>query len=142
VFKDHLHVAHSWDPQYGLMPTKTKKVREVPIPAQLYAVLKPLMTSDGFVFSHDGEKPIAGNLVTEALYAAMKKAGIKDRADRNITFHSWRHWLNSTLRARGVADPLVRKVTGHATEEMTEAYTEFLPEDFAPVALIQSEIFG
>ena len=65
-----------------------------------------------------------------------------DQVERNITFHSWRHWLNSTLRAHGVADDITRKVTGHGTAEMTENYTEYKPEDYAPVAAVQREVFG
>jgi hypothetical protein len=45
------------------------------------------------------------------------------------------------LRAQAVPDPLVRRVTGHATEEMTENYTQYLAEDYAPVVVAQAEVF-
>ena len=89
-----------------------------------------------------GETPCTPNKVTGSLYAALDAIGVRDRAERNITFHSWRHWLNSVLRAQGVPDDLTRKVTGHATEEMQETYTEYLREDFAPVAKVQAEVFA
>ncbi len=143
VFVDHLHIAHSWDAGYGLLPTKTRKERDVPIPSRVYEAIKPFTGSEGFVFSQNGgETPAAGNLVTEALYSALVAIGVTDRVERNITFHSWRHWLNSTLRARAIPDDIIRKVTGHATEEMTENYTKYLAEDLAPVAKIQAEVFA
>jgi len=33
-------------------------------------------------------------------------------------------------------------VTGHETAEMTANYTDYLVEDFAPVAAVQAEVFG
>lgn len=143
VFPDHLHVAHSWTLGFGLGPTKTRRARDVPLPPRAYEAVRPFLGSGGYVFSmNNGESPCTGNRVTDALYQALEAIGVTDRAERNITFHSWRHWLNSTLRARAVPDDIVRKVTGHSTADMTEAYTAYLPEDFAPVAAIQREVFA
>jgi integrase len=143
VHPDYLHVEHSWTIGYGLGPTKTRQARDVPLPSRVYQAIEPFLGSGGFVFSMTrGETPCTGNRVTGALYAALDSIGVKDRAERDITFHSWRHWLNSTLRARAVPDPLVRRVTGHATELMTEHYTGFIREDFAPVLAVQEEVFA
>ena len=143
VHPDYLHVEHSWTIGYGLGPTKTRQARDVPLPARVYRTIVPFLGTGGFAFSMSrGESPCTGNRATEALYAALDTIGVKDRAERNITFHSWRHWLNSTLRAHAVPDPLVRRVTGHATELMTEHYTGFVREDFAPVLAVQEEVFA
>jgi len=40
------------------------------------------------LLENGGEKPVTGNLVTEALYAALDLIGVEDRAERNVTFHS------------------------------------------------------
>jgi integrase len=142
VLPDHLHVAHSYDPHYGLMPTKTRKERDVPVPPKVYAAMKPFLGTGGYVFSQNGgETPCTGNLVTEALYAALESIGVTDREQRNVTFHGWRHFLNSTLRARAVPDSVVKRITGHTTQEMQDQYTEYLPEDFASVSAIQREVF-
>lgn len=138
-----IHVAHSWHPVYGLGPTKTRQARDVPLPSRVQEAVRPFLGFGGFVFSMTrGESPCTGNRCTEALYAALEAIGVHDRAERNITFHSWRHWLNSTLRARAVPDDLVRRVTGHETAEMTDNYTSYKPEDFAPVVAVQAEVFG
>ena len=138
-----VHVAHSWNWQYGLGPTKTRQARDVPLPARVLEAVKPFLGSGGYVFSESrGERPCTGNNVTKWFYTALEKIGVKDRVERNITFHSWRHWLNSTLRAAGIADDLTRRVTGHESAEMTDNYTSYKPEDFAPVAAVQREVFG
>jgi integrase len=143
-FRDgFIHVAHSWNPTYGLGPTKTRQARDVPLPARVLEAVKPFLGSGGYVFSlTGGETPCTGNNATKWFYTALNLIGVKDREKRNVTFHSWRHWLNSTLRAHGVADDLTRRVTGHESEEMTALYTEYKPEDFAPVAAVQAEMFA
>lgn len=138
-----IHVAHSWSPAWGLGPTKTRQARDVPLPGRVFEAVRPFLGSGGFVFSLTmGETPCTGNNATKWLYGALEVIGVKDRVERNITFHSWRHWLNSVLRAQAVPDDIVRKVTGHGTAEMTENYTEYKPEDYAPVAAVQAEMFG
>ena len=82
-----------------------------------------------------------GQRVTEALYAALKALGVTDREERNVTFHSWRHWLNSILRAEGIPDDMVRRVTGHESEEMTDHYTTYVRDELEPIAQIQARIF-
>lgn len=143
IHGDFIHVAHSWTHGYGLLPTKNRKERDVPLPPRVLEAIRPFLGSSRFVFSQNkGKSPCSGSRATMALYAALDAIGVKDRAERNITFHSWRHWLNSTLRARDVPDDIVRKVTGHGSEGMTENYTEYVAEDYAPVAIVQREVFG
>jgi integrase len=143
VRETYLHVAHSWDPKYGLGPTKTREVRDAPCPPKVREAITPFLGSGGFVFSMDGgNRPCSGNRVTGALYAALEAIGVKDRAERNVTFHSWRHWLNSTLRVEGVPDALIRRVVGHETAQMTEEYSSYHPEDFKAVADVQARVFG
>jgi integrase len=76
------------------------------------------------------------------LYAALRTIGVKDFAERGIKFHSWRNWLNTTLRVEGIPDALIRRVVGHETPAMTERYSAYNPEDFEAVAAVQKAIFG
>ena len=139
----YLHVEHSWDHKWGLGPTKTRQIRDVPLPSRAREALAQFLGSGGFVFSMDGgHRPCSGNRVTGALYAALQLIGVKDRAERNVTFHSWRHWLNTTLRVEGVPDALIRRVVGHETPQMTERYSRYNPEDFEAVAVVQEAVFG
>lgn len=151
VRNGYLHVAHSWHPQYGLGPTKTKQVRDVPIPSRVLGDMSFFIDAaagpgpgGGFVFSFDrGKSPASGARTTGALYGALEKIGIteEERKRRNITFHGWRHWFNSVMRSRSVPTPILQKVTGHTTTEMTERYSHFSLADFVAVINVQAEVF-
>jgi integrase len=43
------------------------------------------------------------------------------RRERNISFHGFRHFFNSTIRGT-VSDDILRLQTGHLDEKMTDAY--------------------
>jgi integrase len=63
------------------------------------------------------------------------------RKARAITFHSWRHFLNSVIRGR-VPDEKLRLMTGHQTEKMTENYTHLLEEYYTEIWKVQKDVFG
>lgn len=141
VFPDHLHVAHSYSCHYGRGTTKTREVRDVPISPSLYKFIEPFLGSGKYVLSQtQGERPATPNLARQALTRALEALGIDWKA-RGLSFHSWRHTMNSILRSNGIADPLTQRMIGHASQEMLEHYTQFLPEDFAGVAEIQKRLF-
>ena len=133
----YVHVAHSWSPKDGLGPTKSRQERDVPIPDRVLESMQPFIGTGGFIFSFTrGQSPATGNRVTGALYTALKKIDIDEqqRKKRNLAFHSWRHFFNSTMRARSVPSPLIQRVTGHSTTEMLERYTHFSIHDYRAYA--------
>jgi len=73
---------------------------------------------------------------------ALAEVGIEpaEQNRRRVTFHTWRHFLNTTLRMGEVADAKVRKLTGHKSEAMTEHYTHLDPRAFEDVKRIQESI--
>ncbi|MBO4388185.1 MAG: site-specific integrase [Spirochaetales bacterium] len=126
--------ACSWcEDLHILKETKTGVVREIPISDGLYDLLMELPREpEEFIFcSPYKETPITRSYILGSLYAAMDKIGIgpAERKSRRITFHSWRHYLNSRLRLAGLPDVLTQEITGHATQEMTERYTHITYED-------------
>jgi integrase len=137
------HVAHSYTPRYGLGPTKTREIRDVPLHELGMVALQPFVGTGGYVFSLTrGQVPMGRQRVNEALYEALEIIGItpEQRAARHLSFHAWRHWLVTTLRAHGIPDPLIRRVTGHETAQSVERYTAFQKADFLPVLAIQAEV--
>ena len=50
--------------------------------------------------SNGGKTPLLRVVVYEAFYAALRNNGIDEaeRKRRNISFHGWRHFFNTTLR--------------------------------------------
>ncbi len=150
VADEYIAITAAWKRKYGRGPTKTKWVREVPIPQMVAKQLRLLMDASPFrepedlvFWGKDQAHPLDAKRISEALYSALGKIGIceEERRRRNISFHSWRYFLNSLLRARQIADPIVQRVTGHRSLTMTERYTRFNRAALAPVLAVQQEVF-
>jgi integrase len=140
-------VEHGWT-RYGIGDPKRGSKRTIPLPSKTRSCLRELMElspyqdpEDLVFWGADRRRPIAQTFVLDHLYQAFAKIGILDaeRAQRNINFHSWRHFFNTALRGR-VPDAKLQALTGHRTLEMTENYTHFRPEDFKDVLAIQEQI--
>ena len=144
IHEGYITVAHSWDARFeGLKPTKTKRVREIPLTTKTARWLSRITADrcEGFVFSTDGERPIYYKIITKALYEALGKIGIteEERRRRCLNFHSMRHFFNSTMRGK-IPDAILRQLTGHSTEAMTELYSHFRLEDFKPIVAIEESL--
>lgn len=99
--------------------------------------------SGKYIFSFlNGEKPISANSLNKALHLALRKIGIGDgeQERRNLSFHGWRHFFNTTMRANNINDGKLQKLTGHKSQQMTEHYTHFKAEDFKDVEKVQTKI--
>ena len=77
-------------------------------------------------------------------FSALEKIGIgeAEHKRRNLTFHSWRHFFNTTLRMANVADSKVMAVTGHSSMQMTNLYTHFKSAEFTEVRKVQEDLLG
>ena len=139
IHSDYILVSHSYDVKFGLKDTKTHKSREVPIPDMLYKMLQQIQPQQGYIFSLDGGNTPVKISMLRSLYRALERLGISEqqRKERNICFHSWRHFFNTTLRAGNISDSKTQAITGHSTLEMTEHYTHFTHEDLKEVNRIQ-----
>ena len=146
---DHVEIVFGWGRQHGLMEPKNQSNRVIPIPSKTSQYLKiiseesPYREPTDFVFYGSSRgKPIDHKIIAKWLYRSFERIGItpEERKERNITFHSWRHFFNSICRVN-VPDPILQRVTGHRTQEMTEHYTHFKLEDFRDVVKVQESIF-
>lgn len=144
-FPDHIHVVGSWTRNHGLVGDSEQKRHEryVPIPSVTSEKLSHLCDTmqSGFVFSVNRKEPINHSSIAQFYRETTTRAGIDAKA-RGLSFHSWRHWFNTVMRSQGVADAKLRDLTGHRSELMTDRYTDFRPEDFADVKLIQDSLFN
>lgn len=136
LFPDHIEVQHGWSEQFGLQDTKNHKSRTVPISADLYEKLRRLsetQTEGDFIFSATGgKKPIHRTDIYERFKRSLREIGISDeeRNKRFITFHSWRHYVNSLLVNSGVPRSIVQSLIGHVDDDaMTEHYTHVTLDD-------------
>ena len=138
----YLHVTHSWDETYGLKTTKTGDVRTLPLPDNVMALVvrqcKGKRCQD-FVFCQTNPaRPLGKKTLLGALKSALRAIGVDP--SRNIGFHSWRYQLNTSLVLKGLPEIVIHKITGHATHEMTEHYTSFVPGDFEEIVEVTSKL--
>lgn len=126
IFENHIYVNQSYG-TYGLGPTKTKETRQVYMNSIVKQQLIEIMPESGFIFTLSKTKPLTPQRLTEGFYRAIKKMGItKDLKDqRNITFHSFRHFLVTYLRGKGVTDAEITSITGQRTIKIIDDYTRF-----------------
>jgi len=96
---------------------------------------------DNFLFfSEQKERPKDQRAFSISLFTALDCIGIdKDtRKERNITFHSHRHFLNSLLLNAKIPLQKVQQITGHGSIEMSNHYYRI--DDMADVLKITDSI--
>ncbi len=147
VFGDYVEVCAQYTSYHEYTETKTHDVRIVTIPSVVSVWLSRLkeINGDGFLFATDGGiKPVSRSAIYKHFQHALARIGVDREAQvrRNLTFHKWRHFFNTTLRMGDVADSKVRKLTGHRSEAMTELYTHFDSRSFTDVRRIQEGIIS
>lgn len=147
----YIRVWRSWDKLFGLNETtKNGKERNILLPGNVITVLEDLVSfnpdpsnPESFLFySQTPGKPVEQRLFTAALYTSLKRIGITEelRRQRNITFHSWRHFFNSLLLNNGVSLQKVQALTGHLSNEMTQLY--YHPDSMSDVVqTVQDKLF-
>ena len=145
IKEGYLVISHSIY-KNGLKDTKNHKTREIPIPQAAQDMLLSICPiCGGFVFSCDGKTPLPlYQFVIGGLYKALAAMGIseEERQRRNICFHSWRHFFNTTLRASGISDSKTQAITGHSSIEMTDRYTHFSHTELKEINQVQAGILG
>ena len=82
------------------------------------------------------------SVIEDHLRQALSAIGIPvaEQVRRHLTFHTWRHFLNSMLRSHGVAYVKTRRITGHRTEAMTDWYTDWKALDLSEVVSVQTAL--
>ncbi|MFA7567503.1 MAG: tyrosine-type recombinase/integrase [Alkalispirochaeta sp.] len=165
VHPDRVDILYSWEQGYGIKAPKYGSVRSVPISKHVYSVLEKVVTDyypTSLLFygakSHD--RPVSKSWIEKGLHRALvrmmtpeipddtpdeKRAEIVQTVEsnikeRNIGVHSWRHKLNTVLRAAGVPDSKIRLLTGHRGQSMTDHYTRYAAADFTDVRNIQTAL--
>ena len=140
----YLVVSHGMN-EFGLKDTKNHKSREIPIPHAVQDMLLSICpVCGGFIFSEDGKNPLPMYKLRTSLKKALEAMGIsKEEIERrNICFHSWRHFFNTTLRASGIADSKTQAITGHQSLAMSEHYTHFTHNELKEINQVQVNIIG
>lgn len=130
---DLLYIRHSWNDTDKLKDTKNGDDRTIPIEHGVALELlanarrNPSYSDTSFVFwsSKINNQPIWPSSFEDDFYLAMQKIGISEeqRKERNIVFHSLRHYCATQIAQRASLE-IAMKILGHRTEEMTRLYSE------------------
>ena len=130
---DIIHVRHSWNDTDGLKCPKNADIRDLPIDhqtlTQIYVMAKqnPLFSDLSYVFFSPvkPEQPYWPSYYVDGLYEALEKIGVSEeqRKERNIVFHSLRHFC-ATILSQRTDLKTVQAVMGHRTESMSKHYAD------------------
>jgi len=147
VFDNYIHVQGQFQGKKYVDHTKTKDNRSIPISQFMRNMLNDLLAKngDGYVFSDDsGRTPISNDWLNRGFNRALGKIGIshEEKLKRNLSFHSWRHFLNTLLLTSNVGLSKVQKVTGHKSLKMTDHYTHFDTKQFTEVVAVQNNLLA
>lgn len=128
-----LHVRHSWNEMDGLKTTKNTDERDVPITNEIAQRLKnlaqnnPLYCDTSYIFFSPvkPEQPYWPSYYQDRFYEAMAEIGINEevRKERNIVFHSLRHFC-ATLLSQRTDIKTVQSILGHRSEKMSIHYSD------------------
>jgi integrase len=141
VYEGYIHVEKQYN-QSGYVKVKTKRPRYITLPPSLEAELREYMAKkDGdFIFTHKNKtKPVSKNTVYTHLYNAFAKIDIdgEKRKERHLSFHGFRHYFNTFLLNRDIAESKVMAMTGHLSRQSKERYTHFDTRKFEEVRAAQ-----
>lgn len=144
---DRIDVIYSFSPTEGLKSTKSSWQRVIPISEDIYRMVMEGTANQGqYIFSLDGGRtPMSSTCVRLWLDTAMERnlsISKKEREERKLCFHSFRHFFNTRLVASGLSGDKIRAVIGHETASMTEHYTHLQVEDMSFVKDFQKDIFS
>jgi integrase len=126
--KDQNLIVLSFSYYWGAKKIEMKKFtekRSIPLDTPTLQRLAVICgkSPNGFILSGaEREKPVDfAALDAKAANRLTMAYGEIARRERNVSFHSFRHFFNSTIRGT-VSDDILRLQTGHADAKMTDHY--------------------
>lgn len=149
VAEDIIHIRHSFSETDGLKSTKNKDTRDLPIDHQTMLQLMSHARSNpeygdlSYIFYQpkNPKQAYYPGYYNDIFYIALDKIGIHEaeRKDRNIVFHSLRHFC-ATILSQRTDMKTVQSIMGHRTERMSEHYSNHdTIEKFNNVRTIMSD---
>ena len=122
-----LHIEQAVKPSGKVAETKTRTDRLVYMPVRVREALdvwkaESVYTDmeDYIFFGASRQSPINVTTVSKLLPKAIERSGIEHNG-RNLVVHSFRHTFNTMMRKQ-LPEDLLRRLTGHKTESMTDLY--------------------
>jgi len=163
---DTLNIAHSYSYLDGLKCPKNGHKRIVPLLPEVRIALldllkdNPYKVDNPFVFfSLFADRPVDPEVILKGFKEAIKTVNEQykkvaeetslekpeimiDQKERNIIFHSWRHFFCSKMTEK-LEGEKVAKVSGHLSEAVFKKYTDHLEtKNIKEVGNVASQVFG
>lgn len=120
-----------------IQPVKDGEKRKLRICPELYKMISDCIRRNGnFAFTE------AQDTYRQTFYDYAEIPTYELRQKSKLSFHSLRHFVNTTLLTSGISEIKVKSVLGHSSGKgsMSERYANFRPEDFDDVAEIQKSL--
>lgn len=116
--------------------------RFVPIPKRLEERLRKISEGKEFVFSTQRKRQVCQSRVREALTNSYSEKMLNEKDKRNLTFHSFRYFVNTYLISNNINPEKVNFVIGHSERKgsMMQLYTSWKPEMYDDVRQLQDKL--
>jgi integrase len=124
--QDSIHIRYSYTCRKSKVMVKNyTEEKVIPLDHRTIQRISDICGKQPHVFivrGTDGKVPLDfKNLDGEPAERLCRTMGEVIRNERNLTFHGFRHFFNSTIRGT-VSDDILRLQTGHQDEKMTDLY--------------------
>ena len=125
---------YRWDGQDAwlkLYQNKMKKEKCIPIPVELYKIMKKYIEDTGikadeYVFQNKKGGAYDAGTFSKQMKRELKKAGLMEY---DFKAHDFRHTIGTSLnKDYNVSIEAIREFLGHNSSEMTKQYIDFVPE--------------
>lgn len=125
---------YNWDGQDAwlkLYQNKMKKEKCIPIPVELYKLMKKYIDTNGikadeYVFKNRKGGAYDAGTFTKQMKRELTKAGLTDYV---FKAHDFRHTVGTSLnKDHNVSVEVIREFLGHNSSDMTKQYIDFVPE--------------
>lgn len=150
---DVIHIRHAWSTKDGLKSTKNYLCRDVPVIPQIGRELLA-HAKEGRNFSdlsyiffsprQNQNQPVDPSDFEDGLCWALNRIGISEeqRKERNIVFHSWRHYYAKQMAERMKLEQ-AQQALGHLTPEMTRHYSDHrIKQDFEVLTKAMTDTYN
>jgi len=125
---DNNQITLRWGYLYGPKKMNRKEYSEKKTIQLTTPIIKQLLSicdksANGFIiYETERDKPVDFNTMNEIQANKLLMAyGEVARRERNVSFHGFRHFFNSSIRGT-VSDDILRLQTGHLDKKMTDEY--------------------
>ena len=142
-YKGLLLIDKSYSRYDGIKSPKNGKPREVPVIPELINLLRSYdCEPDDYIFSDDGKHPFTSWKFFTSITRVLKNIGIPK--ERNITFHSFRHFWNTHMVYNNVSEIASASMIGHTLRQgVRQLYThcDYSREELEKIFALQKEIW-